>query len=75
VTATAARVVAGPHFDELTVEEQRSAPALTLTSGHVATHQAILGDRLPVNLDTRLSEQVFADRSRPRDFPDHERPS
>ena len=47
-------VVAGPYFDELSVGQVfDDAPALTLTDGHAALHQAILGDRLRLALDAR----------------------
>jgi acyl dehydratase len=47
----------GPWFEDLRVgDEFEAAPALTLTDGHAAVHQATLGDRLRVALDRPLSE-------------------
>jgi acyl dehydratase len=51
--------VGGPHFEEL--EPGRvvaDAPAVTLTDGHAAVCQAILGDRLRLPLDATLSAEV-----------------
>jgi acyl dehydratase len=49
----------GPYFDDLTVGQRiDTAPALTLTSGHGALHQAIVGDRLRLALDAGLSAAV-----------------
>ena len=48
----------GPYFDELTVGQQFGAPALTLTSGLAAAHQAITGDRLALTLDHELCRTV-----------------
>jgi acyl dehydratase len=57
---TSARVrVAGPYFDELERGYvERAAPALTLTEGHAAVHQAILGGRLRLALDAPLARRV-----------------
>jgi acyl dehydratase len=50
---------AAPYFEDLAVGDRfTGAPALTLTSGHAALHQAILGDRLRLPLDADLSERV-----------------
>lgn len=52
-------VVDGPYFDELRVEQAfDDAPAVTLTTGLAAVHQSILGDRLRLPLETRLSRLV-----------------
>ena len=52
--------VAGPFFDDLERGEvERDAPALTLTDGHAAVHQAIVGDRLRLALDRTLSRRVL----------------
>jgi acyl dehydratase len=52
--------VAGPYFDDLEVGDRvADAPALTLTDGHAALHQAILGDRLRLALDAGLSRRVL----------------
>jgi acyl dehydratase len=51
--------VGGPWFDELAVGQvSPPVPALTLTDGHAALHQAIVGDRLPLALDGPLSAAV-----------------
>ncbi len=57
---TATAVVGGPWYEELSVGRHFvSAPAMTLTSGHAALHQAILGDRLRLPLDHELSARVL----------------
>lgn len=51
--------VGGPYFDELEIGQIfDTAPAVTLTSGLAASHQAILGDRLRLPLDAHLSKSV-----------------
>lgn len=50
--------VGGPHFEDLEPGQVYDAPALTLTAGHAAIHQAITGDRLALPLDATLSHQV-----------------
>jgi acyl dehydratase len=53
-------VVEGPYFDELSVGQRfEAAPALTLTPGRAAAHQAIVGDRLALALDDTLSVDVL----------------
>jgi acyl dehydratase len=53
-------VVAGPFFEDLTVGEViDTAPGLTLTDGHAALHQAIVGDRLRLALDRPLAAAVL----------------
>lgn len=50
----------GPFFEDLQLGDTvRSAPALTLTVGHAAVHQAIVGDRLRLPLDAALSRRVL----------------
>jgi acyl dehydratase len=50
---------AGPYFDELTVGDRfAGAPGVTLTTGHAAVHQAVLGDRLRLPLDHALAASV-----------------
>lgn len=49
----------GPWFEELEVGDTYNAPGLTLTDGHRAVHQAIVGDRCAVILDASLAEAVF----------------
>lgn len=49
----------GPYFDDLTVGQVFDwAPAMTLSSGAAATHQAILGDRMRLPLSAALSAAV-----------------
>ncbi|MCJ0905398.1 MaoC family dehydratase [Rhodococcus sp. ARC_M6] len=51
--------VGGPYFNELAHGQIfDEAPAVTLTSGLAAAHQAILGDRLRLSLDSHLSTAV-----------------
>lgn len=58
--------VAGPYFEDLRVGETLTAPAVTLTDGHAAVHQAILGDRMAAYLSAELSREVFGgDRALP----------
>jgi acyl dehydratase len=49
----------GPHFEDLRVGTTAAGPALTLTEGHAAVHQSILGDRLRLPLDATLSARVL----------------
>jgi acyl dehydratase len=60
MTTTKLTTIAGPYFEDLSVGDTLTAPAVTLTDGHVAMHQAILGDRLVAFLDQRLARRVFA---------------
>jgi acyl dehydratase len=63
VVATVA--VAGPYFEDLEVGEIfDAAPGLTLTDGHAALHQAILGDRLRLALDADLCRRVVGGDTR-----------
>jgi acyl dehydratase len=48
----------GPFFDDLTVGQEFRAPAITLTSGLAAAHQAVTGDRLALMLDHELCHEV-----------------
>ncbi|MPZ84195.1 MAG: acyl dehydratase [Actinophytocola sp.] len=49
----------GPYFDELSVGDRfDGAPGVTLTEGHAAAHQAVLGDRLRLPLDHALAASV-----------------
>jgi acyl dehydratase len=49
----------GPFFEDLNVGDViADAPALTLTDGHAALHQAIVGDRLRLALDATLALEV-----------------
>lgn len=57
--ASGARVRAsGPYFEELERGAIYEAPAMTITSGHAALHQAVAGDRLLLPLDAELSTEV-----------------
>lgn len=50
---------ARPYFDDLVRGQAfRGAPAVTLTSGLVAAHRAIVGDRLALALEDRLGATV-----------------
>jgi acyl dehydratase len=50
----------GPFFEQLEVGQRVArAPALTLTTGHAAVHQAIVADRLRLALDAGLSAEVI----------------
>ncbi|MHB8657676.1 MAG: MaoC family dehydratase [Solirubrobacteraceae bacterium] len=52
-------LVGGPHFEDFELGQLfDDAPALTLTSGHAALHQALVGDRLRLPLDAELSRLV-----------------
>jgi acyl dehydratase len=52
-------VVRGPYFEELRVGQVfDGAPAVTLTGGLAASHQAILGDRLRLPLSEPLAARV-----------------
>jgi acyl dehydratase len=51
--------IGGPFFEDLRVGDRSEvAPALTLTEGHAALHQAIVGDRLRLALDAGLCRRV-----------------
>ena len=51
--------VAGPYYEDLVRGQVFThAPGLTLTEGHQALHQAILGDRLKLCLDRHLAARV-----------------
>ncbi|MBB0991685.1 hypothetical protein G6009_09520, partial [Dietzia sp. SLG510A3-30A2] len=51
--------IGGPYFDQLEVGQVvDTAPAVTLTDGLAAAHQAVLGDRLRLPLDRHLSHAV-----------------
>lgn len=52
-------LVDGPWFEDLAVGDRYdNAPAVTLTSGRAAAHQAVLGDRLRLPLDDTLAHAV-----------------
>lgn len=50
--------VGGPWFEDFERGQSFDAPALTLTEGHAALHQAICGDRLRLALDAPLCAAV-----------------
>jgi acyl dehydratase len=57
--ARPAEVVAGPWFEELERGQIfDKAPGLTLSTGHAAIHQALVGDRLRLALDADLCRKV-----------------
>ena len=61
--------VGGPYFEDFEVGQAVSdAPALTLTAGHAALHQALVGDRLRLPLDAELSREITG-RSEPLAHP------
>jgi citrate lyase beta subunit/acyl dehydratase len=51
-------VLGPPYFDDLRVGQVFGAPGLTLTAGHAALHQAVVGDRLRLALDAPLFAAV-----------------
>lgn len=54
--------IGGPYYEDLRHGQRfKDAPGLTLTEGHEALHQAILGDRLRLCLDHHLAAQVTGD--------------
>ncbi|MDH3519104.1 MAG: MaoC family dehydratase [Myxococcales bacterium] len=51
--------IGSPYFEDLKVGQVfDAAPAVTLTSGHAALHEAVFGDRLRLPLDAQLSRAV-----------------
>lgn len=51
--------VSGPYYEDLQVGQRfDGSPGMTLTEGAAAVHQAIVGDRLRLALDTHLSQAV-----------------
>jgi acyl dehydratase len=55
--------VGGPYWEDLSVGDRYvEFPAMTLTEGHAALHQSIVGDRLRLALDARLSDRVAGRR-------------
>lgn len=52
-------MIAAPYFEDLAVGMViDTAPAMTLSGGHAAIHQALLGDRMRLALDAELARQV-----------------
>lgn len=60
------RIVAeGPWFEDLSIGDTFDSPSgLTLTEGHAAVHQAIVGDRLRIGVDHEFS-RLLSGRDRP----------
>ncbi|MFB7718296.1 MULTISPECIES: MaoC family dehydratase [unclassified Nocardia] len=57
--ATKSFATDGPYFEDLEPGMRfDGAPAVTLTHGHAAVHQSIVGDRLRLPLDTELAQRV-----------------
>jgi acyl dehydratase len=53
------RMIGGPWFEDFTVGDDMSdVPAVTVTEGYAALHQAIFGDRLRLPLDRELCTRV-----------------
>jgi citrate lyase subunit beta / citryl-CoA lyase len=50
-----------PFYEDLAVGDVFHAPGLTLTAGHAALHQAIVGDRLRLSLDEPLCRDVTSE--------------
>ena len=50
--------VGGPHFEDFEIGQVFAGPAMTLTAGHAALHQAIVGDRMALPLDAALGHAV-----------------
>ncbi|GLW98425.1 MaoC family dehydratase [Microtetraspora sp. NBRC 16547] len=52
-------IAEGPYFEELAAGQVfDGAPGVTLTAGHAAVHQAVVGDRLRLPLDEHLCGEV-----------------
>jgi len=60
--------VGGPYFEDFQIGQLYGGPAVTLTDGHAALHQAIVGDRMRLSLDATLSLAVTG-RSQPLAHP------
>lgn len=50
--------IAGPYFEDFHHGLELDAPAVTLTAGHAALHQALFGDRLRLPLDHTTSARI-----------------
>jgi acyl dehydratase len=58
------QIESGPFFEDLYVGLRvEDVPGLTLTPGHAAVHQSIVGDRLALATDTQLAREVTGFRS------------
>lgn len=63
MTAVARVRVGGPYFEDFEPGQVfDDAPGLTLTAGHAALHQAVLGDRMRAPLDAGLSRALTGDQ-------------
>ena len=54
--------VTPPYFEDFTIGQTFSEPAVTLTSGHAVLHQALFGDRMRLPLDHHLSNKVTGNK-------------
>jgi acyl dehydratase len=60
MAATRPVLVGGPYYEDLFVGQRfTESPALTLSEGQAAVHQAVLGDRLRLALDAHLAAAVL----------------
>ncbi|PZS08431.1 MAG: acyl dehydratase [Solirubrobacterales bacterium] len=50
--------VGGPYFEDFERGQVFAGPAMTLTEGHAALHQAVVGDRMRLALDAALGSAV-----------------
>jgi citrate lyase beta subunit/acyl dehydratase len=55
---TGQRTEQPPYYEDLAVGARFDAPGLTITEGHAVAHQAIVGDRLRLSLDSELYAAV-----------------
>jgi hypothetical protein len=58
--------ITGPWFEDFHLGLEFDAPAVTLTAGHAALHQALFGDRMRLPLDHATSARVTGSSSRRR---------
>ena len=58
MTETETETVSGPWFEDLHPGLEFDAPAVTVTEGHAAAHQALFGDRLRLPLDQHASRSI-----------------
>ena len=50
--------ITAPYFEDFVRDQEFDAPAVTLTGGHAALHQALTADRLRLPLDHHASRAV-----------------
>lgn len=56
-------LIEGPYFEDFTVGDDFSdVPAITITEGYAAIHQAVFGDRLKLPLDHQLCKKVTGEQ-------------